>query len=151
MSVITKAAIVSALEADSVFTSLLASDPNSPGRPALFNASMNELTPVYNSVTFREAGSKPVREFAAPMPGDIQGRVEAEQFDFEVWTKDASVSGIEAIRARLDALLNQQSLSLGTAGRVFWSERTITSADNWDPKLLARYGLFRYRLLVEYM
>ena len=151
MSVLTKQAVVAVLEADSALSGMLAADPNAAGRMALFNARMNDLTPVYDSVTFREARSRPLRGFLAEQAGESANAVVEEMYDFEVWTKRASSAPIDAIRQRLDAALHQQALSLGAAGRVFWGERTMTMPDNWDPKLLARFGLFRYRLLVEYL
>ncbi len=150
MSALTKQAILSALQADSTLAGLLSVDPNDGARPAIFNARMNDLKPVYDSITFREASGKPFIEFNAAYPGESVNTVVTELIDFEVWTKKASVSAIEEILARLDLVLNQQALSLGSAGRVFWSERVITSPDNWDDVLLARFGLFRYRLMVEY-
>lgn len=148
MSASTKKAIMAKLSGDTQLIALLGGDEN--GDPAIFNATMNRKqrdlkTPASSwtlpAITFREADGGADKRFHGVT-------VDSELFDIEVWADTDSALTVTNIAERLDALLHNQLLMLGS-GRNYDCVRVSQNPDLYDDKLNLHFGLYRYRLVVS--
>jgi hypothetical protein len=146
-----RAAVLTLLTSDSELDALLARDPNDAegDAPALLWDRANADPPVYPCLTYRIDSSVPDRRFR-PEVGGGGAKVEDVYFAFTAWSRDPDSAPLDAIAARLDALLENAALDLSDGARVVRSERVNSSPDHWDEKLNAWFTLSRYRLRVSH-
>jgi len=138
----TKTAIVSALEADNPLVDLLAKDPADNTAPAIFEGNFNNSPQVYPSATFRLNTNRPDARFqpvaaAGGGPSPIRSMI----MEMELWDdRPDDNDRIEQIADRIEAVFDGKSLSLPDAdggGRIYRSILQVRSAPIWDNKIEA--------------
>ena len=151
MSQAIKIAVATLMIGDGVLPGLLAPHPADPTKPAIFNGTKSQAPPVYDCLTYRLTQATPDKRFRPATPGIAgvavsytQG-VEDFYLDCEAWTQTPDSAPLDAIDARLDALLHFQAFPT-TQGPVFFSERIMRQADLYDKTLNCWFSLSRFRL-----
>lgn len=144
-----RAAVVARLSADAALVALLAEDPRGMGDPAIFEGSANDGLPVFPCLTYRLDDNRRDPRFRPSTPGETGRPIVNVTLEIEAWAQQRSSRPIDSIAARLEALLENQAFSIADLGRVFKTEMALASTDHYDPKLKARFGLFRFLLRLE--
>ena len=130
---------------------LVARDPNDPGSGALFAAAKNQAPPVYPCVTYRILEDVDDPRFQAPVPNSPSSPVAEVTLQLEAWSLAPTCAPIEEIQVVLDSLFKDKAWDLSSgAGRVFRSRPITGKPDLYDDKLNGWFGLFLYRLRIQY-
>lgn len=136
---------------------LVPDDPNDPEgvELAVYNARMNEITPVYPCVTYRISQGLPDARFRSPAPlssdeepdESYKPRILDFYVEIEVWDQAPNADRIDQIAAVIDDWFESRAFVF-TGGRVFRAEMLALLPDRYDKDLNARFALMRYRLRV---
>lgn len=150
MSQAIKIAACALLAGDKPLLALLATHPDDPSLPAIFNGTKNQAPPVYDCLTYRlteEMNDKRFRPAAAAAPGGAGYTQKVQEcfLDCEAWTQTPDSAPLDGINERLDALFHQTAFP-ASGGSVFWSECIMRQTDLYDDKLNAWFSLSRFKL-----
>ena len=157
------------LSGDAALDGLLDRDPNVPltPRPAILYGHNGTAAPTLTCVTYRLTTLTPEAKFRPALPAtsaygpdgtsppavDATSPITNLRVDLEAWTLGRSAAVIEAIMARLMALLDNQAWPVLDAdgnpvGRVFKGSLLTAQLADYDAKLNSQFGLFSFYLRV---
>lgn len=153
-------ALATGFTSNDELSDLVADDPNDDEgvQPAIFQANMNEITPVYPCITYRIGLVQPDMRFRPPLsysgtddvPPDenYYPRIVDFYIDIEAWDDEPNSDRLDLIAATIERWLENRYFEF-SGGRVFRSEVVFYRPDNWDKDLNARFHLMRYRMRVK--
>ncbi len=145
-----RVALVSLLRGDVDLLNILAPHPVDASLPALFLAHSNFTAPVYPCLAYRIETDIPDKQFRPPNVGGGKPPIRNLTVCFEAWTNAPDAGDIDAIGARLEALFDNEQVTLADGSGVIFRGTCITTIpDMYDKDLNAFWGAFRYRFQTD--